>query len=57
MHDPLKIAKRKGSALPYVLVPPADDLATLAEPTRLRGLSALSGAPVAHAPLTAVHDR
>jgi hypothetical protein len=29
MHDPLKIAKRKGSALPYLPVSPADDLVTL----------------------------
>jgi hypothetical protein len=29
MHDPLKIAKPKGSALPYLPVSPADDLVTL----------------------------
>lgn len=45
MH-PHKIAKPKGSALPYLPVSPADYLATLAEPTRLRVLSALAGAPL-----------
>ncbi len=46
MHDPRKIAKPKGSALPYLPVSPADYLTTLAEPTRLRVLSALAGAPL-----------
>jgi len=46
MHDQGKIAKPKGSALPYLPVSPADYLATLAEPTRLRVLSALAGSPL-----------
>jgi DNA-binding transcriptional ArsR family regulator len=45
-HSALKIAKPWVGALPCSAMSPADYLATLAEPTRLRVLSCLAAAPL-----------
>jgi ArsR family transcriptional regulator len=53
-HSALKIAKAWVVALPWTPMSPADYLATLADPTRLRILSCLSAAPMYVSDLVAV---